>query len=75
MDACDEFGIASAALKAGNRETARQHATLALKAIDTALQAEVDVAHDHGELGAVATMQEYCRKPIQQLVDTCNQKN
>ncbi len=73
LDACDAFGKAGAAFAAGEKQAANQYAQAALKAIDEALQNSADVARDHGELGAVATMNEFCRKPILNLLDTLKQ--
>jgi hypothetical protein len=64
LDAAEAFGATSRAEKAGNPEEAAQHVEEAHTAIREALQAWANVAEDHGDLGAVALMNEYCYRPI-----------
>ena len=64
LDAAEAYGATSVAEKAGDTEEARRQIELAYQAIREALQAYAGVAKDHGDLGAVALMNEYCYRPI-----------
>ena len=64
LDAAEAFGATSVALKAEDTAEAQKQIGLAYDAIREALQAYVDGAGDHGDLGAVALMNEYCYRPI-----------
>ena len=64
LDAAEAFGATSGALKSKQQVEALKHAELAVTAIREALEAYVAVARDHGDLGAVALMNEYCYRPI-----------
>ena len=64
LDAAEAYGATSVALKAEDKTEAQEQIGLAYEAIRDALQAYVDVAGDHGDLGAVALMNEYCYRPI-----------
>ena len=64
LDAAEAYGAIFRAEKTNKRDEARQHAETAYRAIREALQAYVAVAKDHGDLGAVALMNEYCYRPI-----------
>ncbi len=64
LDAAEAFGATSVALKAEDTAEARKQIGWAYEAIREALQAYVDGAGDHGDLGAVALMNEYCYRPI-----------
>ncbi len=64
LDAADAYGATSRAEKANKPDEARHHAEAAYTAIREALEAYCDVAKDHGDLGAVALMNEYCYRPI-----------
>ena len=64
LDAADAFGATSVAEKADNKAKAREQIDLAYSAIREALEAYAGVAKDHGDLGAVALMNEYCYRPI-----------
>jgi len=64
LDAAEAFGATATAEKANQLSKARQHAEVAYTAIREALEAYVAVARDHGDLGAVALMNEYCYRPI-----------
>jgi hypothetical protein len=64
LDAAEAYGATSRAEKANKRDEARRHADAAYAAIREALEAYVAVAKDHGDLGAVALMNEYCYRPI-----------
>lgn len=66
LDAADAFGATANALKANNSDEARRHVDVAYAAIRDALQIYADVAKDHGDLGAVALMNEYCYRPIRE---------
>lgn len=65
LDAAESYGSVARALKAKRRPEALRHAEAAYEAIREALQVYADVARDHGDLGAVALMNEYCYRPIQ----------
>ncbi len=79
LDAAEAYGATSLAEKAGQQDQALQHATLAYHAIREALKEYVTVAKDHGDLGAVAMMNEYCYRPIRdkrnQLRDAVERPN
>lgn len=64
LDAADAFGATARALAANRRDEALQQIDAAYGAIRAALQSYADVARDHGDLGAVAAMNEYCYRPI-----------
>ena len=64
LDAAEEYGATARAEKAGKKQEALQHAEAACRAIREALSVQADVARDHGDLGAVAVMNEYCYRPI-----------
>lgn len=64
LDAVEAFGATSRAEKASIPDEARRHAEAAQTAIREALEAYAGVAKDHGDLGAVALMNEYCYRPI-----------
>lgn len=64
LDAAEAFGATSVAEKEGDETQARQQIDLAYQAIREALEAYAGVAKDHGDLGAVALMNEYCYRPI-----------
>ena len=64
LDAAEAYGATSVAEKAGDTEEARRQIELAYQAIREALEAYAAVAKDHGDLGAVALMNEYCYRPI-----------
>jgi hypothetical protein len=64
LDAADAFGATATAEKANNLDEARRHADVAYTAIREALEAYVATVKDHGDLGAVALMNEYCYRPI-----------
>ncbi len=64
LDAAEAYGATSLAEKAYRPHEARQQASLAYRAIREALEEYVAVAKDHGDLGAVAMMNEYCYRPI-----------
>ncbi len=66
LDAADAFGATGRALRAGRKEEAGRQVELAYRAIREALEAYVSVAKDHGDLGAVALMNEYCYRPIRE---------
>ena len=64
LDAADAFGATATAEKANHPDKACQHADVAYTAIREALTAYVATVKDHGDLGAVALMNEYCYRPI-----------
>ena len=64
LDAAEAYGATAVAEKADDKAEARQQIDLAYQAIREALQAYAGVAKDHGDLGAVALMNEYCYRPI-----------
>ena len=64
LDAAEAFGATAQAEKAGERAQVRQHIDNAYRSIRQALEAYVAVTKDHGDLGAVALMNEYCYRPI-----------
>ncbi len=64
LDAAEAYGATSVAEKAKDNGEAKKQIGLAYEAIRDALQSYVDVATDHGDLGAVALMNEYCYRPI-----------
>ncbi len=64
LDAAESYGATARAEKAKKPDEARQHSEAAYTAIREALQAYAEVAKDHGDLGAVALMNEYCYRPI-----------
>jgi len=64
LDAAEAYGATSRAEKANKPDEAHRHADAAYTAIREALEAYVAVAKDHGDLGAVALMNEYCYRPI-----------
>ena len=66
LDAAAAFGATGRALRAGQKEEAGRQVELAYQAIREALEAYVSVAKDHGDLGAVALMNEYCYRPIRE---------
>ena len=64
LDAAEAFAAAGQAEKSGSPEEAARHADTAYAAIREALQVWADIAEDHGDLGGVALMNEYCYRPI-----------
>jgi len=64
LDAADAFGATAKAEKANKPREARRHIDTAYTAIREALEAYVATVKDHGDLGAVALMNEYCYRPI-----------
>ena len=64
LDAADAFGATATAEKANKPDEARRHIDAAYTAIREAIEAYAAVAKDHGDLGAVALMNEYCYRPI-----------
>jgi len=64
LDAAQAYGETSLAEKAGKHEEAVKHINDAYTAIREAIQSWADVAKDHGDLGAVALLNEYCYRPI-----------
>ena len=64
LDAAEALGATSVAEKAGDTAEARRQIGLAYLAIREALEAYAGVAKDHGDLGAVALMNEYCYRLI-----------
>ena len=66
LEAADAFGATGRALREGRKEEAGRRIELAYRAIREALQAYANVAKDHGDLGAVALMNEYCYRPIRE---------
>ncbi len=69
LDAAEAFGATARAEKAGKPDEALRHAEAAYQAIREALEAYVAMAKDHGDLGAVALMNEYCYRPIRDKRD------
>ncbi len=67
LDACDAFGKATAARQIGNLATATKEADLAEKAIRSGLESLLPTIRDHGELGTIAVLNEFCVKPIRQF--------
>lgn len=66
LDAAEAFGATAGAEKAGDLQQAAIHVEAAYTAIRQALQAWADVAEDHGDLGAVALMNQFCYRPIRE---------
>jgi len=64
LDAADNFGATARAEKAKDPAEAVKRIEQAYQDIREALTAYVKVAGDHGDLGAVALMNEYCYRPI-----------
>ena len=64
LDAAESFGATAVAEKADDKARAREQIELAYRAIREALEAYAGVAKDHGDLGSVALMNEYCYRPI-----------
>ncbi|MBI2824038.1 MAG: hypothetical protein HYX69_05015 [Planctomycetia bacterium] len=64
LDAAESFGGASLALKEGRNREALDRIDVACAAIREALEAYALVARDHGDLGSIAVMNEYCYRPI-----------
>ena len=64
LDACEAFGATFFAEKSGSLPEAATSIDSAYGDIREAIGAWADVAKDHGDLGAVALMNEYCYKPI-----------
>ncbi len=64
LDAAEAYGATAVAEKGGDTEEARRQIQLAYQAIREALEAYAGVAKDHGDLGAIALMNEYCYRPI-----------
>ena len=69
LDAADVFGAAGKAERAGKPAESLEHLDAAVVSIRKALQAWADVAADHGDLGAVALLNEYCYRPIRKKRD------
>ena len=66
LEAADAFGATGRALREGRKKEAGRQIELAHRAIREALESYAGVAKDHGDLGAVALMNEYCYRPIQE---------
>ena len=64
LDAVVAYGATGSAEKAGNHAEARRQSQIACDAIREALESYVSVAKDHGDLGAIALMNEYYYRPI-----------
>jgi len=64
LDAADAYGATATAERANKPADARRHINAAYTAIREALEAYVATVKDHGDLGAVALMNEYCYRPI-----------
>lgn len=64
LDAARYFGETAAAERAGEFEKAAECIDRAHQEIRAAIQAWADVARDHGDLGAVALLNEYAYRPI-----------
>ncbi|MFV1967680.1 MAG: hypothetical protein ACC628_19800, partial [Pirellulaceae bacterium] len=64
LDAADAFGATATAVKANKPVEARRHIEASYIAIRQALEAYVSTVKDHGDLGAVALMNEFCYRPI-----------
>ena len=64
LDAVVAHGATGRAEKAGNHGEACRQSQIACEAIREALESYVSVAKDHGDLGAIALMNEYCYRPI-----------
>ena len=64
LDAAEAFGATSVAEKSDDKAKARKQIDLAYHAIRDALEAYAGVAKDHGDLGSIALMNEYCYRPI-----------
>jgi len=64
LDAAENFGATSRTEKANDRREAILRVDQAYQDIREALTAYVNVAEDHGDLGAVALMNEFCYRPI-----------
>jgi hypothetical protein len=64
LDAADAFGATATAENTNRPDEARRHINTAYTAIREALEAYVSTVKDHGDLGAVALMNEYCYRPI-----------
>jgi hypothetical protein len=64
LDAAQQFGETAAAEKAGNRLDATRRVEQAYRHIRDAIAAWAGVANDHGDLGAVALLNEFCYRPI-----------
>ena len=64
LDAAEAYGATAIAEKSGDPDEARRQIELAYQAIREALEAYAGVAKDHGDLGAIALMNEYCYRPI-----------
>ena len=64
LDAAEAFGATARALEKGNQAQALVQAESAYRAIRDALEAYAAVARDHGDLGSIAAMNEYCYRPI-----------
>ena len=69
LDAAVAYGATSVAEKAENPAEAQRQSQIALDAIREALNVYVSVVKDHGDLGAVALMNEYCYRPIRDKRD------
>ncbi len=70
LDAAEYLGAVARAEQAGDRVQALRAAEDACKAIRDAIEAWAAVASDHGDLGAVALLNEYCCRPIRDKRDT-----
>ena len=64
LDAAEAFGATAVALEAGQKDEARRQIELAYEAIRESIAAYASVTKDHGDLGAIALMNEYCYRPI-----------
>ena len=64
LTAAEAFGATSLAEKAGDKPQAQNQINQAYRAIRQALEAYAGVAKDHGDLGSIALMNEYCYRPI-----------
>lgn len=64
LDAAEAYGATAVALEAGQKDEARRQIELAYEAIRESIAAYASVTKDHGDLGAIALMNEYCYRPI-----------
>ncbi len=64
LDAAEAFGATAKAEKANQIDEAKRQIDIAYIAIREAIEAYLPTIKDHGDLGAVALMNEYCYRPI-----------
>ena len=74
LDAAESFGATARAVKSNQKDEAIRQADRAYTAIREALAAYAEVAGDHGDLGAIAAMNEYCYRPIRDKRNELQQK-